>query len=125
MRRCAWDEDLGMDEITTLQAEVLKVLSSARRLEILHRLAEEPMEVGRLASELGLSQPNVSQHLAVMRTAGLVEATRDGREIRYRVADPDVLVACQVMRGVMERRLARLARLADTNRITDLLITVS
>ena len=114
-----------MDEITYLQAEVLKVLCSPKRLEILHRLAEEPMEVGRLASELGIPQPNVSQHLAVMRAAGLVEATRDGREITYRITDPDVIVACQVMRGVLERRLARLARLADTARMPDILVPVS
>lgn len=114
-----------MDEITILQAEVLKVLCSPRRLEILHRLAEEPMEVGRLATELGLSQPNVSQHLAVMRAAGLVEATRDGREIHYRLTDPDVIVACNVMRGVLERRLSRLARLADNARLPELLIPLS
>jgi DNA-binding transcriptional ArsR family regulator len=114
-----------MDEITRLQAEVLKVLCSPKRLEILHRLAEEPREVGRLAAELGLSQPNVSQHLAVMRAAGLVEATREGREIRYRLTDPDVIVACGVMRGVIERRLARLARLADNTHMPDLLVPVS
>lgn len=114
-----------MDEITNLQAEVLKVLSSPRRLEILHRLSEEPMEVGRLASELGLSQPNVSQHLAVMRAAGVVDSERDGREIRYRLADPDVIVACDVMRGVIERRLERLSRLADNARLRDLLVPVS
>ena len=114
-----------MDEITNLQAEVLKVLANPRRLDILHRVAEEPMEVGRLAAELGMTQPNVSQHLAILRTAGLVDATREGREIRYRIADPDVIVACGVMRNVLERRLARLARLADTNRLSDLLIPVS
>ena len=114
-----------MDEITTLQAEVLKVLCSPKRLEILHRLAEEPMEVGRLAAELGLSQPNVSQHLAVMRAAGLVEAIREGRESTYRLTDPDVIVACDLMRGVVERRLARLARLADSARMPDLLVPVS
>ena len=114
-----------MDEITTLQAEVLKVLASPRRLEILHRLAEGPMEVGRLAAEIGASQPNVSQHLAVMRGAGVVEADRDGREIRYRLVDPDVIAACDLMRGVLERRLARLARLADSARMTDLLTSVS
>ena len=114
-----------MDEITNLQAEVLKVLCSPKRLEILHRLAEEPMEVGRLAGELGLSQPNVSQHLAVMRAAGLVEAERVGRETRYSLTDPDVIVACQVMRGVLERRLARLSRLADSARLPDLLVPVS
>jgi ArsR family transcriptional regulator len=102
----------GMDEITALQAEVLKTLASPRRLEILHRLFEGPREVGRLAAELGVSQPNVSQHLSVLRTAGLVDAERDGREVRYRLADPDVMVACQIMRSVLERRLRRLAALS-------------
>jgi DNA-binding transcriptional ArsR family regulator len=102
-----------MDEITILQAEVLKVLASPRRLEILHLLADGPREVGRLASEIGASQPNVSQHLAVMRTAGMVEAERDGREVRYRLTDPDVMVACGVMRRVLERRFSRLGQLAS------------
>ena len=101
-----------MDAITTLQADVLKTLANPRRLEILHRLADGPREVGRLAADLGLSQPNVSQHLAVLRAAGVVEAERDGREVRYRLADPDVIVACGIMRRVLERRLARLAGLA-------------
>jgi ArsR family transcriptional regulator len=98
-----------MDEIYFLQAEVLKTLASPRRLEILHRLAESPCEVGRLAEELGLSQPNVSQHLAVLRSAGVVEAVRDGREVRYRLADPEVMVACSIMRSVVARRIRRLA----------------
>jgi DNA-binding transcriptional ArsR family regulator len=114
-----------MDEITILQAQVLKVLASPRRLEILHRLAEGPIEVGRLAEALGASQPNVSQHLAVMRSAGIVDAEREGREIRYRLVDPEVLVACAVMRGVLERRVDRLARVADSARMTNLLTQVS
>ena len=101
-----------MDEITILQAEVLKTLASPRRLEILHRLADGPREVGRLATDLGLSQPNVSQHLAVLRAAGMIEAEREGREVRYRLADPDVMTACAIMRAVLERRLIRLAALS-------------
>lgn len=101
-----------MDEITILQAEILRTLGSPRRLELLHLLADGPREVGRLAAELQMTQPNVSQHLAVLRTAGLVEAERDGREARYRLADPEVMVACGVMRSVLERRIQRLARLA-------------
>ena len=66
-----------MDNITILQAEVLKTLASPRRLEILHALAAGPIEVGRLAKAIGASQPNVSQHLAVLRSAGLVEAERE------------------------------------------------
>jgi ArsR family transcriptional regulator len=113
MRKCAYIHPAAMDPIYPLQAEVLKTLASPRRLEIIHRLAEGPCEVGRLAEELGISQPNVSQHLAVMRAAGIVEAERDGREVRYRLADPDVVIACGIMRGVLQRRLNRLAGLSN------------
>ena len=104
-----------MDEITILQAEVLKTLASPRRLEILHALARGPIEVGRLAEAIGASQPNVSQHLAVLRSAGIVEAERDGREVRYRLADPDVMIACGLMRAVLERRLTRLGDMAASS----------
>jgi DNA-binding transcriptional ArsR family regulator len=98
-----------MDEVYTLQAEVLKTLSNPRRLEIIHLLADGPREVSRLAEEMGISQPNVSQHLALMRAAGVVEAERDGREVRYRLSDPEIIVACETMRGVLVRRLARIS----------------
>jgi ArsR family transcriptional regulator, virulence genes transcriptional regulator len=104
-----------MDKITILQAEILKTLASPRRLEILHALARGPMEVGRLAELIGASQPNVSQHLGVLRGAGIVESTRDGREVRYRLADPDVMVACGLMRSVLERRLTRLGEIAASS----------
>jgi DNA-binding transcriptional ArsR family regulator len=113
MRTRAWIDAWAMDEITILQAEVLKVLSSPIRLEILHSLAAGSLDVGHLADRIGSTQPHTSQHLAILRAAGLVEADRHGREVHYRLADPDVLVACDVMRGVLGRRLARLATLAD------------
>jgi len=99
----------NMDEVYRLQAEVLKTLSNPKRLEIIHLLAEGPREVGRLAEELGISQPNVSQHLALMRSAGVVEAERDGREVRYKLSDPEIIVACETMRGVLVRRLSRIS----------------
>jgi ArsR family transcriptional regulator len=113
MRTCACVDARRMDEILILQAEVLRTLAHPRRLEILHRLAAGPVEVGRLAEELGLSQPNVSQHLAVLRSAGVVDAERLGREVRYRLSDPDVMRACGLMRGVLERRIGRLAQLSQ------------
>ncbi len=102
---------LSMDEICEMQAVVLKTLANARRLEIIHRLAAGPCEVGRLAEQLGVPQPSVSQHLAVMRSAGIVEAERDGREVRYRLADPDIIRACDIMHAVLIRRLTRLGML--------------
>jgi DNA-binding transcriptional ArsR family regulator len=101
-----------MDPIYELQAEVLKTLANPRRLEMAHLLADEPMTVGRLADRLGLAQPNVSQHLALMRGAGVVAAEREGREIHYRLADPDFISACGLMRAALQRRLTRLAELS-------------
>jgi len=102
-----------MDSIDVLQAEVLKTLASPRRLQIVHLLADGPRDVGRLAEELGMSQPNVSQHLAVMRSVGLVESQRVGRGVVYRLVDPEVVQACAMMRGVLLRRLSRLSKLSD------------
>jgi DNA-binding transcriptional ArsR family regulator len=104
----------GMDPIYELQAEICRILSHPARIAILHLLAESPREVGRLAADLGISQPNASQHLSVMRSAGLVEAERDGRGAVYRLTDPGVIGACDQMARVMRRRLARLAELAAT-----------
>ena len=101
-----------MDEVYRLQAEVLKTLSNPRRLEIIHLLADGPREVSRLAEEMGISQPNVSQHLALMRSAGVVEAEREGREVTYRLSDPEIICACETMRGVLVRRLARISAAA-------------
>ena len=115
MRRCASVDAGHMDDVTRLQAEVLKVLANPTRLEILHRLADGPLEVGRLAEAIGTTQPNASQHLAVLRSSGLVEAQRHGREMRYSLTDLDVIVACGLMRGVLLRRIGRLADLAGSH----------
>ena len=112
MRTFAYDDDQFMDPIYELQAEICRTLSHPIRIAVLHLLAEKPREVGRLATELDISQPNASQHLAVMRSAGLVESQRDGRGVVYRLADPGVIGACDVMADVMRRRLARMAELA-------------
>ena len=108
-----------MDEIDILQAEILRTLAHPSRLRIIHRLAGGPVEVGRIAFDLGISQPNASQHLAVMRAAGVVDAERNGREVRYRLSDPEIVAACDLMRGVLGRRLARLADLSVAARRTD------
>jgi ArsR family transcriptional regulator, virulence genes transcriptional regulator len=100
-------------DIYTLQATILKTLASARRLEIVHLLGEMgPLEVRRLGEHFGMSQPAISQHLAAMRSAGLVEAVRCGREVRYQVADPELVAACSLMRQILIRRMVRLGDLA-------------
>jgi ArsR family transcriptional regulator len=101
-----------VEAIYELQANVLRMLAHPRRLEILHILADGPIEVGAIAARLGVSQPNVSQHLSLLRTSGLVDVERNGREMRYQLSDPQVMTACEVMRGVLERRIHHLTTVA-------------
>jgi DNA-binding transcriptional ArsR family regulator len=105
-----------MSDINELQAEIMRTLAHPRRLQIIHRLATGPVEVGRLAADLRISRPNVSQHLALMRAAGVVDAVRSGREVRYALSDPGIVAACDLMRGVLARRLDRLATLSEAAR---------
>jgi ArsR family transcriptional regulator len=104
------------DDIDAIQASILRTLASAHRLRIIHRLGIGPCEVNELARDLGLAQAATSQHLAALRSAGLVEALRDGRTVRYRLCDPEILEACGLMRGVLVRRLSRLGDLAAADR---------
>ena len=100
------------DEMDDLQATTLRALASAHRVRLIHLLIGGPREVREIAAALGLGQATTSQHLAALRSVGLVEATRDGRLVAYRLADPDIAVACTLMRGVLVRRLARFGRVA-------------
>ena len=99
------------DEIVELQASVLRTMASPRRLEILHRIGRDSVPVHELAKELGASQPAVSSHLAALRAVGLVEAVREGRDVRYRLTDANIVVACDLLRGVLTSRLMRLGAL--------------
>ncbi|MDU0344607.1 metalloregulator ArsR/SmtB family transcription factor [Microbacterium sp. KSW2-29] len=76
----------GLDEA----AELFKVLGSESRLALVWLLNTEQLTVGALAAKAGLSQPLVSQHLRTLRQAGLVTSERDGKEIRYALADQHV-----------------------------------
>ena len=100
------------NEIEVIQATLLRTLASVHRLRIIHLLGRGPLEVHELEAELALPQATVSQHLAVMRGVGLVTATRDGRTVRYELTDPEILAACDLMRGVLVRHLSALGNLA-------------
>ena len=102
----------AMNDIDELQASLLRSLASAHRLRILHLLGERSCEVNEVARELGMSQAATSQHLSSMRAVGVVEAHRDGRTVTYRLSDPQILAACELMRDVLVRRLSRLGDLA-------------
>src|SRR5262245_30113680 len=92
-------------------ARVGKALGSPHRLEVLELLAQGERSVDSLASELGVSIANVSQHLQSLRRASLVETRKRGQFVHYSLADPAVFELCRALRTVSERRLAELDRL--------------
>lgn len=79
------------DEDVDRTAALVKVLDSKTRLEILLLLAEEEKVVHQLVTELEKSQPLISQHLRVLRSAGLVSSSRKGREVLYALDQPDII----------------------------------
>jgi rhodanese-related sulfurtransferase len=90
-------------------AALTKGLSSPRRLELLDVLAQRPRGVEALAAQVGQPVPNVSQHLQVLRRAGVVETRRDGTHIEYRLA-PGVGDVLAALRRLAEARSAELAQ---------------
>src|SRR5919197_4985290 len=92
-------------------ARIGKALSSPYRLEILELLAQSERTVGSLATELGLSLANTSQHLQALRQAALVDSRKDGLFVFYRLSDPEVFELSRAIRTVAERQLADLERL--------------
>ena len=85
-------------QLVELYAQVCRALSDPKRLLIIEALRDGPLTVGELADTLALSQPNVSQHLSVLRERRIVIAERDGTRVRYRLNGDRVLAAIDLLR---------------------------
>jgi DNA-binding transcriptional ArsR family regulator len=74
-----------------------RALADPKRLYVLETLAAGEASVSELSSCVGCHVPNMSQHLAVLRSAGLVTTRRDGSTVYYRLAGPKVLEAYRLI----------------------------
>ena len=92
-------------------AVIGKALASPHRFELLELLAQGPRTVESLSKESEISIANASQHLQVLRQAGLVETRKQGLFVEYRLAGPDIFELCRALRVVAENRHAELERL--------------
>jgi len=93
-------------------ARIGKALASGRRMELLDVLANGERSVDALAGEVGLSLANTSQHLQVLRQAGLVTSRREATSIHCRLAAPEVFELWRTLRTLAGARLAEVERLA-------------
>ena len=81
-------------------AAVGRALADAKRLCVLESLAAGELSVSDLSVRVNCQVPNMSQHLAVLRSAGLVATRREGSTIYYRLTDPQVLEAYRLIRQI-------------------------
>lgn len=81
-------------------AQIYKVLSNPKRLEILNILAKKEQSVEDLANELRIRKSNLSQHLAILRLNRLVRARRDGQKIYYKITDPAIVAPCKILHNL-------------------------
>ena len=93
-------------------AQAAKALASGRRIELVDVLANGERTVEALASAVGLSVANTSQHLQVLRQAGLVATRREGTSVHYRLAGPEVFEFWRALRALAAGRLAEVEWLA-------------
>ena len=101
------------NKIYELHAEICKILANPKRLQILNLLRNKEMSVNELASLMEIREANVSQHLTVMRQKGILIARREGVNIYYRIANPKVIKACDIMREVLLEQLEERAQLVE------------
>ena len=95
-----------------LHASICQTLAHPKRLEVIERLRQDEMSVTDLAEALDISQPNLSQHLTLMRQKGIVTTRREGLNVHYRLASPKIVKACDLMREVLVEHLEAGAALA-------------
>lgn len=98
-------------EIQLFHAQICQALADPTRILLLYRLSEGPLNVGELATTLGLSQPTVSRHLKVLRERGMVATTRYGATVVYSLIDDRPIKALDLLRSVLRDNLSRSAGL--------------
>ena len=83
-------------------AAISRALADAKRLCVLECLSQGERSVSDLSREASCQVPNMSQHLSVLRSAGIVESRRDGNTVLYRLSDPRILEAYQLIKSVAD-----------------------
>ncbi len=98
-------------ELYKLHAEMCKVFSNPIRLEILNLLRNKEMSVTNLINNTKLSQANISQHLSIMKSKGIVMSERKGQNIYYKLSNPKIIKAFDIIREVLVEKWKEIKKL--------------
>ncbi|MGC2322699.1 MAG: metalloregulator ArsR/SmtB family transcription factor [Terriglobales bacterium] len=100
------------NEIYERQVRICKAFANTARLHILELLGKREHGVSELQQQLGITKANLSQHLAILKAAGVVVTRREGQQIYCSLAIPEVKKACQLIRGVLRVQIRNGRKLA-------------
>ncbi|NOR13076.1 MAG: metalloregulator ArsR/SmtB family transcription factor [Candidatus Aminicenantes bacterium] len=89
-----------------IHSDVCKTLANPKRQEILDNLREKEMTVNEIVGKTGISQANLSQHLAILRTKGIVTTRRDGINVYYSITNSKIIQAFDLISQVLDDSLA-------------------
>ncbi len=89
------------DQIYTYHAEMCKVFSHPKRLELINVLRDKEMSVSDMSQRLGLTSANLSQHLAMMKERRILVSRKEGNVVYYRIANPRLLQAFDLLREIL------------------------
>lgn len=106
-------EDELKNEVLKLQAELCKSLSDPKRLRIIQELRGGERTVRELAGILGVKQSNASQHLAILRKVDIISPRKEGSSVYYRLVNPKIGEACDLVHEVIAEQLIKSQRLSS------------
>jgi len=123
IRMLEYSKELSLTEkpkidmtIYNMQAGISKTLANPIRIAILHTLRDGEKSVNKLTDVLGISQSNLSQHLALIRQMGILKTRKQGTSIYYRVTNPKINQACDMVREVLLDQLNQNHELSQSYR---------
>jgi ArsR family transcriptional regulator len=100
------------NEIYERQVRICKAFANTSRLHILELLGKREHGVSELQQRLAITKANLSQHLAILRGAGVINTRREGQQIYCSLAIPEVKQACQLIRSVLRAQIRNGRKLA-------------
>ena len=90
-------------DIYEVQAEMIKAITNPKRIQIISILNNKEMTVNEIKDALGIEQSNASQHLAILKSKGVLKSRREGNNVYYRVAMPELTQACNLVKNAIIR----------------------
>ncbi len=101
------------DQIYTYHAEMCKVFSHPKRLELINVLRDREMSVSDLSQRLEIAPANLSQHLAMMRERHILLSRKEGNMVYYRIANPKLLLIFDMLREMLFEQIKQDAALIE------------